>query len=266
MKKFFSGLLAAASLFSFCAFGFVSKAEVKLPEVKVRNTTIVKETKVLKEIKVTEETIEEQDTEKIENTKEEKDIEEIKDTELVFIIDKSGSMTGLESDTIGSFNSLIEEQKKDTEHGKVYVSTVLFDNNHSKLHDREDIENVKEMTKGDYRPSGCTALLDAVGDTLTNLSQVEGIKDRNVVVAIITDGYENSSREYTKEQVKDLIETHQKDGWNILFFGAGIDAFSEGGNIGIPKNLTFNVNHDANGIVFTFGNICERVTAIRAGK
>ena len=229
MKKFFSCFLAAVSVFGFSTFSYHSKAE-EIPEQKVQET------------------------------------KEVKDTEVVFIIDRSGSMMGLEGDTIGSYNSLIEEQKKDTENGKVYVTTVLFDTKHSKLHDREDIENIKEMTREDYKPGGYTALLDAVGDTLTNLSNVEGIKDRNVIVAIITDGCENSSREYNKEQVKELIETHQKDGWNIMFFGAGIDAFAEGGNIGVPKHMVFNVDHDAKGMAATFGNICERVKRARLGQ
>lgn len=231
MKRFFSGLLAAVSLFSFCACGFISKAE-ETPEQNVQETKAAK------------------------------------DTELVFIIDKSGSMYRLTDDTIGNFNSVIEEQKKDKENGKVYVSTVLFDSKHSKLHDREDIENVKEMTDKDYKPSGCTALLDAVGDTLNNLSKVEGIKDRNVVVAIITDGYENSSKEYSKKQVKELIESREKGGWKILFFGAGVDAFSDnsGGGIGIRKDRIWKVDYSQQGIACTFGRICNEVTAIRAGK
>lgn len=224
-------MLAAASLFSFCACGFVSKAE-ETPEQTVQEK------------------------------------KEVKDTELVFIIDKSGSMSSLKSDTIGSFNSVIEEQKKDTENGKVYVTTVLFDSKHGKLHDREDIENVKPMTSDDYKPSGCTGLLDAVGDALNNLSNVEGIKDRNVVVAIITDGYENASKEYSKKQVKELIESRQKDGWKVLFFGAGVDAFSDksGGGLGIPKQRLMTVDYSKAGIRDTFGCICNEVTATRMGN
>ena len=231
MKKFLSGLLAAVSLFSFCAYGSVSKAE-ETPEQNVKATKTVK------------------------------------DTELVFIIDKSGSMYSLANDTIGNFNSVIEEQKKDKENGKVDVTTVLFDSQHSKLHDRVDIEEVKEMTDKDYKPNGCTALLDAVGDTLNNLSKVEGVKDRNVVVAIITDGFENSSKEYNKAQVKDLIEAKEKDGWKILFFGAGIDAFSDksGGGIGIRKDRIWTVDYSKQGVGATFGCICNVVTETRAGN
>lgn len=278
MKKFFSGLLAAASIFSFCACGFVSNAlEKPLPVqsiiMKSDDETGAKDAELISvdsesgSVKSSEGNAVEMP--KIAETTEQKAEEkkEAKDTELVFIIDKSGSMMGLEGDTVGSFNSVIEEQKKDTENGKVYVTTVFFDHGHSKIHDREDIDSIKEMTREDYRPSGSTALLDAVGDTLTNLSKVEGIKDRNVVVAIITDGYENSSRGYSKKQVKELIETHQKeDGWNIMFFGAGIDAFSEGGNIGVPKHMTVNVKHDAMGMAAAFDNISKRVTEIRAAR
>ena len=231
MKKILSGLLAVVSIFSFCSFGFMSKAE----EVSGQN---VQETKA------------------------------VKDTELVFIIDKSGSMYSLANDTIGNFNSVIGEQKKDKENGKVYVTTVLFDNKHSKLHDRVNIDDVKEMTDKDYRPNGCTALLDAVGDTLNNLQKVEGVKDRNVVVAIITDGFENSSKEYNKKQVKELIESREKDGWKVMFFGAGIDAFSDnaGAGLGISKDRLFTVGHSKAGINDMFGRICNEVTATRMGN
>lgn len=230
MKKFFSCLLAAVSIFGACAISYTSSAA----EISEQN---VQETKK-------------------------------KDTELVFIIDKSGSMSGLESDTIGSFNSVIEEQKKDTENGKVYVTTVMFNHMHNKVHDREDIENIKEMTNSDYRPCGCTALLDAVGDTFANLSNVEGIKDRNVVVAIITDGYENASREYKKSQVKELIEAREKDGWKVLFFGAGIDAFSDnaGAGLGIRKDRILSVGHTSEGLGQSFRNISDVVTATRSGN
>lgn len=231
MKKFLSCLLAAASVFGFCAFNSTSSAA----EVSEQN---VQESR------------------------------KAKDTELVFIIDKSGSMSGLESDTIGSFNSVIEEQKKDTENGKVYVTTVMFNHKHNKVHDRKDIADISEMTKNDYKPCGCTALLDAVGDTLTNLSNAEGIKDRNVVVAIITDGYENSSKEYKKSQVKELIEAREKDGWKVMFFGAGIDAFSDNGGVGlgIRKDRIMAVGHNGAGLEQSFRSVSDVVTATRSGK
>ena len=231
MKKFFSGLLAAVSLFGFCTLGFVSKAE-EVPEQNVQEEKVVK------------------------------------DTELVFIIDQSGSMSGLRDDTIGSFNAVIEQQKKDKDHGKVYVTTVMFSDKHTKVHDREDIENIKEMTRDDYRPCGCTALLDAVGDTLSGLRNVEGIKDRNVVVAIITDGYENASKEYKKSDVKSLIESSQKDGWKVMYYGAGVDAFSDkaGAGLGITKDRLFTVGHSQAGVKDMFGCICNEVTATRTGN
>lgn len=231
MKKIFSSLLAAVSLFSLCACGFVSKAE-EAPEQNVQETKAVK------------------------------------DTELVFIIDKSGSMHGLTSDIIGNFNSVIAEQKKDKANGKVYVTTVLFDTVHTKIHDRVDIEEIKEMTDKDYRPSGCTALLDAVGDTLSNLSKIDGIKDRNVIVAIMTDGYENSSKEYTKKQVKERTESAEKAGCKILFFGAGVDAFSDnsGGGIGIRKDRIWSIGCTGADMKCAFGCICNEVTATRAGN
>ena len=244
MKKLLSCLLAAASVFGFCAFSYTSSAAEVSEQQSVQESAEVSEQQSIQEST------------------------EAKDTELVFIIDKSGSMSGLKSDTIGNFNSVINEQKKDTENGKVYVTTVMFNQIHSKVHDREDIASIAEMTDSDYIARGSTALLDAVGDTLTDLSKAEGIKERNVVVAIITDGYENCSKKYSKDQVKEIIESCEKDGWKILFFGAGVDAFSDksGAGLGIRKDRLWTVDHSRNGVDKAFGCVSDIVRDTRTGK
>lgn len=187
-----------------------------------------------------------------------------KDTELVFIVDKSGSMRNLVNDTIGSFNSVLDEQKKDTEHGGAYVTTIFFNHSHEKIHDRKNIKDVEHITDKDYVTSGCTALLDAVGDTINELSKKEEIKDHKVIVAIITDGYENSSKEYNKKQIKELIESKEKEGWQFVFCGANIDAASEGGKIGICKDCSIGFVANREGIADTYSNISARMTACRA--
>lgn len=160
--------------------------------------------------------------------------EEIKTLDLVLILDESGSMQGLESDTIGGFNSMIEKQKKlkiDT-----YVTTVVFSSSSKTLHDRVKIADVKPMTDNDYRTGGTTALLDAVGIAINNLDKIENInaKDHKVIVVIITDGQENSSREYNKQIIKNLIsERQEKYEWDFLFLGANIDSVGEATSMGI---------------------------------
>ena len=156
-------------------------------------------------------------------------------TELVFIIDKSGSMSGLEKDTIGGFNSMLKKQKQ--EEGEAYLSTVLFDTRETVLYDREtvlydriDIGKVPEMTDRDYIPGGCTALLDALGGAIHHIATIhryarEEDRPAKTMFIIITDGYENSSRRYGVEEVRAMIKKEQeKYGWEFLFLGANIDA------------------------------------------
>ena len=173
-------------------------------------------------------------------------------TEIVFILDRSGSMSGLEGDTIGGFNSMIKKQKK--EDGRAYVTTVLFDTKMQRLHDRLDIQNIPEMTERDYVPGGCTALLDAVGDTIRHIAHIhkysrpEDVPEKTVVV-ITTDGMENASKKYSRERVKELIEHEQnKYGWEFIFMGANIDAAETAEGIGIKSERAANYLADCGGI------------------
>ena len=173
-------------------------------------------------------------------------------TELVFIIDRSGSMSGFEADTIGGFNSTIEKQKELD--GKVYVSTVLFDNVSKVIHDRVDIEKIKPMTRKDYRVGGCTALLDAIGGAIHHIGNVhkyareEDVPDHTIFV-ITTDGMENASREYTSDKVKKMIRRQEeKYGWEFIFLAANIDAVETAENIGIRKERAANYRQTKKGV------------------
>lgn len=165
-------------------------------------------------------------------------------TELVFILDKSGSMSGMEQDTIGGFNSMIEKQKQLD--GKVYVSTVLFSNDSEVLHDRQSLYEIKPLTTNDYVVGGCTALLDALGSAIHHIGNVhkyarkEDVPERTVFV-ITTDGMENASRSYSAEQVKSMVRRQQeKYGWEFLFVAANIDAVETARNIGIKRERAAN--------------------------
>ena len=173
-------------------------------------------------------------------------------TELVFIIDRSGSMSGFEADTIGGFNSTIEKQRELD--GKVYVSTVLFDNASKVIHDRVDIEKIKPMTRKDYRVGGCTALLDAIGGAIHHTLNVhkyareEDVPEHTIFV-ITTDGMENASREYTSDKVKKMIRRQEeKYGWEFIFLAANIDAVETAENIGIRKERAANYRQTKKGI------------------
>ena len=158
-------------------------------------------------------------------------------TELVFILDRSGSMAGLESDTIGGFNAMLEKQKK--VEGEATVTTVLFDDRYELLHDRIAIGGIRPLTGEQYYVRGCTALLDAVGRTIGKIANVqkntsEEERAEKVIFVITTDGLENASREYSREQVRRMIEKEQEQyGWEFLFLGANMDAVSEGASLGI---------------------------------
>lgn len=171
--------------------------------------------------------------------------------ELVFILDMSGSMTELTKSTIGGFNSLIDEQK--TVDGKVNVSTVLFNDSSKVLHDRVPLEKVKHLTEREYRASGCTALLDAVGGAIHHIGNVQKYSSpeyraEKVLFVITTDGYENASREYSYQNVRSMIERQkEKYGWEFIFLGANIDAEGVAERFGIDKSHAGNYMADEEG-------------------
>ena len=172
-------------------------------------------------------------------------------TELLFVIDKSGSMSGLESDTIGGFNSTLNRQKDCK--GEVIVSTVLFNGRSATIHDRVDIKQVQPMTQEDYVAEGNTAMLDAVGLSVEHILSVHaGMKKEDVpsktIAVIITDGYENSSRNFTYESVKSLIDSLSKKGWEFMFLGANIDVAKEAGRMGIRRDNAMSYDCDSEGV------------------
>ncbi len=173
-------------------------------------------------------------------------------TELVCILDRSGSMKGLESDTVGGYNALIEKQKK--EDGECLVSTVLFNAKCTILHDRAPVREIEPMTTGDYVPGGRTALLDAIGATIRHISNIhryarpEDVPSHTIFV-ITTDGLENASRSYGSDEVRNMIERKkEKYGWEFLFLAANIDAVKTAENIGISRNRAANYRADSDGI------------------
>ena len=188
-------------------------------------------------------------------------------TELVFILDRSGSMAGLESDTIGGFNSMLEKQQK--VEGEAIVTTVLFDNEYQLLHDRFDIHNIRPLTQNEYFVRGSTALLDAVGKTINKIVNVqkhagEGEQADNVLFVIITDGLENASCEYSKNKVKHMIE-HEKEkyGWEFIFLGANIDAVATARSYGIHPDRATNYHADAMGTKVFYSAVSEAVSEYR---
>lgn len=191
-------------------------------------------------------------------------------TELVFIIDKSGSMHGLEKDTVGGFNSMLEKQQK--EKGTVYISTVLFNSETEVLHDRVKLCDVKPLTDGDYEAFGCTALLDALGGAVRHIGNIhkyareEDVPDRTMFV-ITTDGMENASRIFTAERVKAMIEEKkEKYGWEFLFIGANIDSVSTAKAVGISPELSVDYCADGEGTKNLYASVCEPIFAARCNK
>ena len=189
-------------------------------------------------------------------------------TELVFILDKSGSMSGLESDTIGGFNSMLKKQK--AVDGECCITTVLFDNNYELLHDRIDIHAVSEMTDKEYQVGGSTALLDAIGRTIHKIGSVQKntageYRADKVMFVIITDGEENASREYSAEKVKAQIERQKgKYGWEFVFLGANIDAVQTAGRFGIAPSRAMNYVPDAEGTALNFEAMSASVASFRS--
>lgn len=189
-------------------------------------------------------------------------------TELVFILDRSGSMGGLEADTIGGFNSLLDKQKK--EPGEALVSTLLFDNEIQVLHDRVQLEAVAPMTEKDYFVRGCTALLDAVGGAIHHIGNVhkyaraEDVPEHTLVI-ITTDGMENASRRYTALHVKKMVKRQQeKYGWEFLFLGANIDAVETAAHFGIAPERAANYHSDSEGTQLNYEVLSQAVCAVRA--
>ena len=191
-------------------------------------------------------------------------------TEIVFILDRSGSMSGLESDTIGGFNSMIAKQQK--EEGEAIVSTVLFDDETDVIHDRVTIGEVKKLTEEDYYVRGCTALLDAVGGAIHHIGNVhkyarEEDRPAKTLFVITTDGLENASRHYSFKDVKKLIKRQQeKYNWEFLFLGANIDAIEVAGNMGISRDRAANYNCDEVGTALNYQVLEAAVTRVRKCK
>ncbi|MGI6316837.1 MAG: vWA domain-containing protein [Christensenellales bacterium] len=188
-------------------------------------------------------------------------------TELVFILDKSGSMSGLEADTIGGYNSLLVKQKAIA--GECCVTTVLFDNSYELLHDRIDLRAVTPITEKDYQVGGSTALLDAIGRTIHKIGSAqkntaEDYRAEKIMFVIITDGEENSSREYTAEKVKALIALQKEEhSWEFLFLGANIDAVQTAGSFGIAPDRAVDYLADSRGTALSFKAVTSAVAKFR---
>lgn len=189
-------------------------------------------------------------------------------TELVFILDKSGSMAGLERDTIGGFNAMLDKQKAQA--GECRITTVLFDHRYELLHDRTDIRAVRPITAREYRVGGSTALLDALGKTIHKIATAqkntsEPFRAKRVMFVIITDGEENASREYAAKEVKEAIRRQKsRYGWEFIFLGANIDAVETAGRFGIDAGRAANYVPDSQGTALNFCAMSETVSAFRA--
>lgn len=189
-------------------------------------------------------------------------------TEIVFILDRSGSMGGLEKDTIGGFNSMLSKNKE--QEGDAVISTILFDHKNEVICDRENIKKVKPMTNKEYYARGCTALLDAVGGAIEHTSRVQKElpkhhRAKNVLFVITTDGYENASVKYTYSDVKKLIEKKSKKGWEFIFMGANIDAVEEAGRLGILEDHAATYCADERGTEAVYESMALASMQVRSG-
>lgn len=188
-------------------------------------------------------------------------------TELVFILDRSGSMAGLEADTIGGFNAMLQKQRG--EPGEAVISTVLFDNETDVIHDRISLDRVPALTEKEYYVRGCTALLDAVGGAIHHIGNVhkyarEEDRPEKTLFVITTDGLENASRRYTYDKVKSMIERQrEKYGWEFLFLGANIDAAREAARFGIRADCAADYHADSIGAEAVYESVCEAVCQVR---
>ena len=188
-------------------------------------------------------------------------------TELVFILDRSGSMAGFERDTIGGLNSTIEKQRK--QDGKVYVSTVLFDNVSEVIHDRVDISDIKPMTDADYEVRGCTALLDAVGGAVHHIGNIhkyarpEDVPEHTIFI-ITTDGMENASHNYSRSRVREMIKRQtEKYGWEFIFLAANIDAEETADDMGIRRERAANYRQTKEGVGRSYYAMSEAISMVR---
>ena len=191
-------------------------------------------------------------------------------TEMVFILDKSGSMSGLEQDTIGGFNAMIEKQK--AEEGEAYVSTVLFSNESTVIHDRVDIRKVEKMTEKQYFVGGCTALIDAIGGAIHHIANIhkyareEDVPERTIFV-ITTDGMENASHRYTSAEVKAMVKKEKEQyGWEFLFLGANIDAVETAAHFGIARDRAVTFCNDSVGQQLNYETVSDAVRTVRRGE
>ncbi|MDO4977967.1 MAG: vWA domain-containing protein [Eubacteriales bacterium] len=189
-------------------------------------------------------------------------------TELVFILDRSGSMSGLESDTIGGFNSLISKQKKES--GQALISTVLFDDEMEVLYDRVLLDQIEPMNDSQYYVRGCTALLDAIGGAIHHIGNVhkyvrEEDRPEKTIFIIMTDGMENSSRRYTYDKVKRMVERQrERYGWEFLFLGANMDAIKVAGRFGVKASRAVNYECDSEGTKLNYEVLSKAVSKVRA--
>lgn len=191
-------------------------------------------------------------------------------TELVFILDRSGSMSGLESDTIGGYNSLLDKQKK--EDGECVITTVLFDDKYELLHDRINIKGIVPITEREYFVRGSTALLDAIGRTIDKIGNAqkhtaEDERAEKVMIVITTDGMENASREYSYDKVRQMIERQkEKYGWEFIFLGANIDAVETAARFGISADRAANYHADSEGTQLNYKVVSDAVSGFRASR
>jgi uncharacterized protein YegL len=191
-------------------------------------------------------------------------------TEVVFILDKSGSMAGLETDTIGGYNSMLNKQRK--AEGEAFVTTVLFNHQYELLHDRINVRGISPITERDYEVGGTTALLDAIGFSIQKIGNVQKYTSEEeradkVLFVITTDGMENASREFSPDKIKKMIK-HQKEkyGWDFIFLGANIDAISTAAQFGIEEDFAVDYHADNIGTKLNYEMVSEAVVKVRSGK